>query len=174
MPHHAERAVDERRDVLRFDRAGAAGLDGDRRLAARGRGVLEIARVLRVGRPAGRDDDVVEAEREHHAERCGVLGGAAGLLPVRVRPQVLVDVAAVEVDEVIAPLDDLRGDGVRGPLGLRAIRTPGIHAIHVLAVHRVEVRHDLRERRHVEQRHDDERAGERRRVHRGRAAFRAR
>src|SRR6266850_2589586 len=41
--------------------------------AARGRGVLEVARRLWILRTIGRDDDVVEAEREHHRARRLVL-----------------------------------------------------------------------------------------------------
>jgi hypothetical protein len=101
---------------------------------------------------------VIETEREDHRFRNRVLGGSAGLVPVRVRPQALVDVAAVKVDHVIGLLDHQGRDQMRGAIGLRAIRTAGIHPVHVLAVGGIEVRHDLHERRHVEQRHDDHRA----------------
>ena len=127
-------------------------------LPLRRRGVLEVHRRRRIPRAIRRDHDVIETEREDHRFRDRVLGAAAGLVPVPVRPQALVDVAAVKVDHVIGLLDDLGRDQMRRAIGLRAIRTAGIHPVHVLAVGGIEVRHDLHERRHVEQRHDDHRA----------------
>ena len=64
VAHHVEAAVDERVDVVGLGRAGVAGFGGDRRLAARARGVLEVARRGGILRAVGGDDDVVEAERE--------------------------------------------------------------------------------------------------------------
>ena len=45
-------------------------------------------------------------------------------------------------------------------IGLRAGRIAGIEPVHALVVGRVDVRHELLERRHVDDRHEDQRAGE--------------
>src|SRR5476649_2779247 len=164
VPHHAHGAVHERGDVARRDRSRATGFGGERRLAARRRRVLEKARRLRILRPVG-DDDVVEAEREHHRLREVVLLLIAGHRPVAVRPQVLVEIAAVEIDQVVALLDDFSGDHERRAIALRAVRVAGIAAVHALVVRRVHVRRELLERRHVDHRHEDQRARQVRRVH---------
>ena len=164
MPHHAQRSVHEHhRHIIRFNRARMTGLHRDRRLPSRRCGVLEISRVLRILRTIRRDDDVIEAERQHHPPRECVLLGLAGLVPIRIRPQALVDVAAVEVDHVIGLLDDLR-DQVRGAIGLGAVHFARIHPVHVLAVGRIKVRDDFLERRNVHKRQDDHGAGELRRI----------
>ena len=90
----------------------------------------------------------------------------AGHRPVAVRPQVFVEVAAVQIDQVIAALDDLLRHDVRRAIGLRALRIARIEPVHVLVVRRVDVRHDALERRDVHERHQDERAGELRRLDR--------
>ena len=84
----------------------------------------------------------------------------AGHGPVAVRTQVFVEIAAVEIDEVIARLHHRFRDDVRGALGLRAAGIARVEAIHALAVDGVDVRHDLLERRHVDDRKQDERPGE--------------
>ena len=48
---------------------------------------------------------MIEPERQHEPARGRILGGAPGLRPVRIGPQVLVDVTAVIVDHVIGRLD---------------------------------------------------------------------
>jgi hypothetical protein len=109
-------------DVGVVDRPRAAGFSGERRLAAGGGGVLQIPRGFRILRPVGRHDDVIEAEGEHHRARELVLFLIAGHCPVAVGPQVLVEVAAVQIDQVIARLDDFLRDDKRRAIGLRAVR----------------------------------------------------
>jgi len=62
MPHNVQATADERIDVLGLNPAGAPRFDGDRRLAARRGGRLEITGRVRVLRAVGRDDDVIEPE----------------------------------------------------------------------------------------------------------------
>ena len=88
---------------------------------------------------------MIEAEGEDHAAGERVLIGAAGLVPVGIWPQALVEVAAVEIDDVIGLLDDLRRDQVRRAIGLRAVHLPRVHPVHVLAVGRIEMRHNFLE-----------------------------
>src|SRR5205807_7277812 len=101
------------------------GLGGERRLAARRRRVLEVSRLRWILRPVGRDDDVIEPEGEHHRLRGVVLLLVAGDGPVAVWPEALVEIAAVEINQVIAFLDDLLRDHERRALGLRAAHRAG-------------------------------------------------
>src|SRR5439155_11544426 len=98
-----------------------SGLSSNRRLASRGGGVLEVARSLRILWPIRRDDDVIETECQHHLARNLVLLFVAGLRPVTVRPQALVQIAAVQIDQMIALFHDLFGDQKRSAIGLRPI-----------------------------------------------------
>ena len=90
---------------------------------------------------------VGEAEREDHAARRRVLLLVARLDPVAVGAQVLVEIAAVEVDEGVAPLHDLARHGEERALRLRAVGLARIEAVHALAVHRIHVRDLLLEGR---------------------------
>jgi len=85
--------------------------------------------------------------------------GVSGFGPVRVWPQILVDIAAVVIHQVVAALDNLFCDRIRNALRLRAIRLAGIKAVHALAVHRIHVRHFLLKGRNIDQRQDDDGAG---------------
>src|SRR5262249_16330146 len=95
VAHDAQAAIDERAYVISFSRPGVSGFNRNRRLAAHGGRVFKIARRLGIPRPVVRDDDVIEAECEHHLARYLVLLLIPGLRPVTVRPQALVEVAAV-------------------------------------------------------------------------------
>ncbi len=64
------------------------------------------------------------------------------------------------VDQVVAAIDDLFGDEVGGAIGLRAIGFAGIEAVHALVVHRIDVRDFLFEGSNVDQRNEDDRAGD--------------
>ncbi len=156
--HDATDAVDQRVDVFRIDGTGAARFGGNRRLAPGGRGVFQETRRRRVFRPVARDDDVIEPERQRHSFRKVVLLLVAGHGPVAVRPQVLVQVAAVQIDQVIALFDDLAGDRQRGALRLGAGGRTGVKAVHALVVDRIDVRREALERRHVDQRHQNQRS----------------
>ena len=164
MAHDAHHAIGERLHFVRIDRTGTPRFSGERRLAARRRGVLEEARRVRVLRPIARDDDVVETEGEHHAARDLVLPLIAGHRPVPVRPEALVQIAAVEIDQVIALLDDLLGDRERRAIGLRPAGIPRIEPVHALVVDGVDVRRDLLERRDVDDGDEHERARQLHRV----------
>src|ERR1700730_3584833 len=76
--HGAERAVDQEREVVGFDRAGVAGFDDDGRFTANRSGVVEIASGGRVGRTFAPDDNVIKTEGQHHFLGDSVLGVAAG------------------------------------------------------------------------------------------------
>ena len=157
-------SVDESRDVRRLHRSRAARLDRDRRLAARGGRGVEIAGCARIRRAIRRDDDRAQPEREDHLTRGRVLPGVPGLQPVAVGAQIFVEVPAVEVDQVVAALDDLLRHRVERPLRLRPIRLAGVEAVHALAVDGIDVGDLLLERRRVEERNQDDRAGDLRRV----------
>ena len=160
VTHHVLDARDQHRHVLGVDRTGSPGLGGERRLTARGRGVLQVTRLARILRTIGGDDDVIQAEGEHHAARKVVLLLTAGHRPVAVRPQVFIEVAAVQVDQVIAFLYNLFRDHVRRALGLRPAHGARIEPIHALVVDGIDMRHEALERRDVDERHEDQRAGE--------------
>jgi hypothetical protein len=166
VPHDRQTSAHERADVVRIHRAGAARLDRDRRLPARRRRAVEVAGRRGIGRPVRGDDDVVEAEREDHAARDVVELRVSGLRPVGVRAQVLVEVAAVQVDEVVAALHDLPRHREQRALGLRSVGAPRVETVHALAVHRIDVRDLLLERRDVHERDEDDGPRERRRIER--------
>ena len=69
--------------------------------------------------------------------------------PVSVGTEALVEVSAVEVDQVVAALDDLVRDDKKGPFRLGPICLAGIEAVHALAIDRIEVRHFLLERSNI-------------------------
>ncbi len=111
----------------------------DRRLAAGGRGVFEITRGRRVFRSFGRDDYVIESEGENHLARDAILLGVARFSPIAVGSQAFIDVAAVQVDQMIASLDNLLRDEIGSAFCLRAVPATGIEAIHVFAIDGIEV-----------------------------------
>ena len=87
-----------------------SGLSSNRRLASRGGGVFEIAGGLRIFWPIRRDDDVIETECQNHLAGNLVLLFVARLRPVTIRPQALVQIAAVQIDQMIALFDHLFSD----------------------------------------------------------------
>ena len=64
------------------------------------------------------------------------------------------------VDQVVALLDDLPGNGPRDSFRLGSIGLSRIEPVHVLAVHGIEVRNFLQEGCDVQERHDDQRSGQ--------------
>jgi hypothetical protein len=78
IAHHVQAAVDEQVDVVGLHRAGVARLGGERSLAARARGVLQVPGLRRVLGTVGGDDDGVEAEGQDHVARHLVLLLVAG------------------------------------------------------------------------------------------------
>jgi hypothetical protein len=81
---------------------------------------------------------VIETEGEHELVRRFVLRGVARPRPVAVRPQVLIDVSAMQIDDDVGGLDDLIGDERDHSLGLstgRVARVPTVHALAVDGVH---------------------------------------
>ena len=132
------------------DRPASAVNDGLPRVVAvfsRKRDALDL-------RPIGRNDDRRQSERQHHRARRLVLFLIPGDRPVAIGREVLVEVAAMEVDHVIGLLDDFLGDDVQRSFGLRALRIARIEPVHVLVVCGVKVRSNPLERRHVHKRHE--------------------
>ncbi len=158
--HGAESAVDEEGEVVGVDGAGVAGFDDDGGFAADGSGVIEIAGGGGVGGALAPDNDVIEAEGEDHFLGGAVLGFAAGGAPVGVGAKALVEVAAVVVDEVVAAVDDFLGDEVGGALGLRAVGFAGVEAVHALVVDRIDMGNFLLEGLNVDERYEDDSAGD--------------
>ena len=98
-----------------------AGFDSQRRLAAQDRGVRQIDRRRGIGRPAAID-------RRCGRSRTRAPGGGrirhlrrAVRNPVDIRPQRLVAVTTVDVDDVRRARDDLPRDGLGNALGERAV-----------------------------------------------------
>src|SRR6202171_1888481 len=106
IPHHVETAVRQQLDVVGLRRAGVTRLDGDGRLATRRGGVLEIARGGRIFGTIRRDDDRVDAESQQHLAGDSILLRVAADSPIAVGAQAFVEVAAVQIDQVVGPLDD--------------------------------------------------------------------
>src|SRR5216684_21359 len=158
--HGAEGAVDEEREVVGFYGAGVAGFDDDGRFAADGGGVVEIASGGGVGGALAPDDDVVEAEGENHFFGDAILLFPSRRAPVGVRAEAFVEVAAVVVDQVVAAVDDLLGDEEGGALGLRAVGFAGVEAVHAFVVGRIDVGNFLLEGGDVDERNEDDDAGE--------------
>src|SRR5216684_2820822 len=158
--HGAEGAVDEESQVVGLDGAGVAGFDDDRGFAADRGGVIEVAGGGGVGGALAPDDDVVEAEGKDHFLGGAVLGFAAGGAPVGVGAEAFVEVAAVVVDEVVAAVDDFLADEVRGALGLRAVEFAGVEAVHAFVVDGIDVGEFLLEGLDVDERDENDGAGE--------------
>src|SRR5205807_6576767 len=126
--------------IICLYRAWISSLYSNRRLAAGISGVVEITRGVGILGAIGGHNDVVEAEGERHVASDGILLVIAGLRPVAVRTQVLIKVAAVVVNKIIAAFDHLFSDEIGGALGLGAILLAGIETVHAFAVHGVYVR----------------------------------
>src|SRR2546429_6922379 len=86
------------------------------------------------------DNDVVEAEGENHFLGDAVLLRVPRWPPIRVRPQTLVEIAAVVVDEVVTTVDDLLGDEIRRALSLRAVGFARLKAVHAFVIDGIDVR----------------------------------
>ena len=157
MPHQVEGAIDQSLYVARFGGTGVAGLGDDSGFAAVGREARERDG-CRVG-GVGLDDDVIETEGEGHGFRVGIELRFAGFGPVGVAAQVFVEIAAMQIDDVIGFVDHLRGHGGGNAFGLRSIGLAGVHAVQAFAIDGVDVRDLLREGSDVQERQDDERAG---------------
>ena len=70
----------------------------------------------------------------------------------------------MEIDDHVRRHDDLTGDERQCALRLRSIGIARVVPVHALPVDRIEVRRHLLERRDIDDRDDDHRAGERLRV----------
>ena len=103
---------------------------------------------------------MVEAKSQHHFFGNSILLGFARGAPIGVGAEALVQVTAVVVDQVVAAVDDLFGDEVGGAFSLGAVGFAGVEAIHALVVDGVYVRNFLQERRDVDERKQDDGAGE--------------
>src|SRR6266851_9335712 len=103
-----------------------AGFDDDGGLAADGGGVIEVASCGGIAGAFAPDDDVVEAKGQDHFLGGAVLGFTAGGAPVGVGAEAFVEVATVVVDEIVAAVDDFRGDEVGGAFGLCAVGFAGV------------------------------------------------
>src|SRR6267378_4307685 len=165
--HGAEAPVDEEGEVVGFDSAGVAGFDDDGGFAADGGGVIEIASGGGIGGALAPDDDVIEAEGENHFFGDAILLFPSCWAPVGVGAEAFVKVAAVVVDEEVAAIDDLFGDEEGGALGLRAIGFAGVEAVHALVVDGIDVGDFLLEGGNVDQRDEDDDAGDLRGVKSG-------
>src|SRR6266478_5531275 len=139
--------------------AGVTSFDGYGRLAAHSGRIIQILRGVQILGTIVGDDDVVETESKRHLLRESILLGVSSDQPISVWAKALVEVAAVEVDKVIAAINDLLGDEIRGALGLRAVFFPGIKAIHAFVVDGIDVRNLLFEGRDVDKREKDNRSG---------------
>src|SRR6266481_7500033 len=158
--HSAEGAVDEESDVIGLDGAGVAGFDDDGKLAANGGGVIEEASGGGDGGALAPDDDVIETKSQDHFLGGAILGFTAGGAPVGVGTVAFVEVAAVVVDEIVAAVDNFFGDEVGGALGLRAVSFAGIKTVHAFVVDGIDVRDFLLEGLNVDERNEDDDAGD--------------
>src|SRR2546427_419959 len=158
--HGAEGAGDEEREVVGFDGAGVARFDDDGGFAADGGSVIEIASGGGVGGALAPDDDVVEAEGENHFLGDAILLFPSRGAPVGVGAEAFVEVAAVVVDKVVAAVDDLFGDQEGGALGLRAVGFAGVEAVHAFVVGGIDVGDFLLEGGDVDERNENDDAGD--------------
>src|SRR5208283_73843 len=129
------------------------------RFSAKRSGVVEVAAGGKIGRTVVPDDDVIQAEGENHVLGDAILRGVTGGPPVGVGAEALVEVTAVIVNQVIATIDDLFGDEEGSAIGLRSIGFAGIEAVHALVINRIDVRDFLFEGSDVDERNQDDRAG---------------
>ena len=101
--------------------------------------VLSIASGAEVGGTVAPYNDVVESKGEDHLFGYAVLALLASRGPIRVRPEALVEIAAVVVDKIITSIDDLFGDKKGRTFSLRPIGFPGVKAVHALVIDRVDM-----------------------------------
>src|SRR5215469_9070694 len=158
--HGAECPVDEEGDVIRLDGPGIASFDDHGRFAASSGGVVKVASGGKVGGAVTPYDDVVQSKGEDHLFGFLVLGLLASGCPVRIRAEALVEIATVVVDKIIASVDDLCGDNKGCAFGLRSIGFPGVKAVHALVIDGVNVRYLLFEGGNVDERNQDDGAGD--------------
>jgi hypothetical protein len=107
---------------------------------------------------------VIESKGEDHLFGYTVLGLLASWCPVRVRAEVLVEIAAMVVDKIITSIDDLFGDNEGRTFSLRPIGFPRVEAVHALAVDGVNVGDLLFEGLNVDEGDKDNGAGDLRRI----------
>src|SRR5258708_2082728 len=96
-----------------------------------------------------------------------ILRFAAGGPPESVGRKGFVEFTAVVVDEIVAAVDDFLGDEVGGAFGLCAVGFAGVEAVHAFVVHRIDVRDFLLEGLNVDERNEDDGAGDLRGVESG-------
>src|SRR5207248_693485 len=110
--------------IVGLDRARVARFGGEGRLAARGRRVLEVARLRRIARAIGGNDDVIEAEGQDELLRGVVLLLVSCHRPVAVGAKAFVEIAALtDANSVPGAPDTVASAGPgRAPL----ITTPPI------------------------------------------------
>ena len=109
-----------------------------------------------VFRPIGYYDDVIKAEGEHHSARSCVELLVSCFGPIGIWTQTLVEVSAMQVNQVVAFFDYLLSDQPGCAFGLRAVRIARIKAVHALAVNGIYVRHFLLEGSKIHERNDDQ------------------
>src|ERR1700674_494942 len=158
--HGAEGAVDEEGEVVGFDGAGMAGFDDDGGFATDGGSVIEVASGGGIGGALAPDNDVIKAEREDHFLGDAILLFPSRRSPVGVGAEAFVEVAAVIVDEEVTAVDDLFGDEEGGALGLRAVGFAGVEAVHAFVVDRIDVWDFLLKGSDVDERNEDDDAGD--------------
>src|SRR5205823_785702 len=127
---HVERTFDERRDVGWRDDAAPSRFGNEHCLPADERLAGERPSRVRCGGIDVGDDYVVQPERHDQFERRRVLSRAAASEPVTVRPKILVQIAAMQIDDDVRGGHDLTRHHGQRALRLRAIRVAGITAVH--------------------------------------------
>src|SRR5579872_7545028 len=70
----------------------------------------------------------------------------------------------MKIEQIVAPVDNFRGDGVSDSLRRRAVFLAGVHAIEILLIERAEINGASQKRWHVRDVDHDHGAGERLRL----------
>jgi hypothetical protein len=83
------------------------------------------------------------AQKPNSHRRDGILLRVTGRRPVGIRPQAFIEIAAVQVNQVVGLFHDLLPHRPRRALGLHSVGIARIETVHALAVHRVHMRHLL-------------------------------
>ena len=156
MSHHVVATLDELLHVFRLGRSGIARFYSDCRFASSTGRAVEVARCTRIFGAIGYDDDVIEPEGQHHSARGRVEPFVSRFRPVGVRTQALVEVAAVQIDQVVAFLDNFFCDQPGGPFGLCTVCIARIKTIHALPICGIHMRYFLFEGTEIHQRNDDQ------------------
>jgi hypothetical protein len=167
VAHNIFAAVDERVDVFRLDGACVPGFSDGGGLASSERSVAEVARSGGITREISLNNDVIESEGEREVARDAINFFIPGNSVVAVRAKVFVEIAAMEIDQVVRFVDDLLRDQERNAVGLRAVHFAGIKSIHTFIVDGIYVRNFLLKRWNVDERNQNYCAGNLRRVERG-------